>query len=123
MNTWSSKFAMTRRLLAGDSLTHFNSKAAEYKDDDGVAMEIEDSFEAAIKSVTSTILNKKALSTQKRYMRRIVRKPKEMKIRQYVARFSELNSYLESFPPYGENQCLPQDEVLEHLEFAIPNSW
>ena len=42
----------------------------------------------------------------------------------YCARFAELNKYLESFPPYaGATQCLPQDEVLEHLEFAIPNSW
>ena len=42
----------------------------------------------------------------------------------YCARFAELNKYLESFSPYaGASQCLPQDEVLEHLEFAIPNSW
>ena len=47
-----------------------------------------------------------------------------MKIRMYCARFAELNKYLESFPPYaGTSQCLPQDKVLEHLEFAIPNSW
>ena len=47
-----------------------------------------------------------------------------MNIRMYCARFAELNKYLESFPPYaGASQCLPQDEVLERLEFAIPNSW
>ena len=39
-------------------------------------------------------------------------------------RFAELNKYLESFPPYqGESQSLPKDEVLEHLEFTIPNNW
>ena len=119
----STKFAMTRRLLVGDSLTHFNDKAASFKDDDGVAIEIDDNLEASLRAVTGTILNKKALSTQKRYMRRIIRKPKDMKIRMYCARFAELNKYLESFPPYtGASQCLPQDEVLEHLEFAIPNA-
>ena len=46
-----------------------------------------------------------------------------MTIRMYCARFSELNKYLESFPPYNEDQKLPDDEVLEHFEFAIPNAW
>ena len=47
-----------------------------------------------------------------------------MKIRSYCARFAELNKYLESFPPFGGvEQKLPRDEVLEHLEFEIPNVW
>lgn len=71
-----------------------------------------------------TILGKKALLIQKRYMRRILRKPKDMSIRIYCARFSELNKYLKSFPPFqGSTQYLPADKVLEHLEFAVPNSW
>lgn len=45
----------------------------------------------------------------------------------YYARFAELNKYLESFPLYKEGhkegQNLPDDEVLEFLEFAIPSSW
>ena len=119
-----NKFAMARRLLAGDSLMHFDKMAASLTNDDDVPVEDEDNFKKALNAVTETILNKKALSTQKRYMRRILRKPKDMRIRMYCARFSELNKYLESFPPYnGPNQCLPQDEILEHLEFAIPNSW
>ena len=115
---------MTRRLLAGDSLAHFDRMAASLKDADGNPVEDEENLQKSLNAVTETILNKKALSTQKRYMRRIVRKPKEMRIRMYCARYAELNKYLESFPPYnGESQCLPPDEVLEHLEFAIPNSW
>ena len=31
----TTKFAMPRRLLTGDSLTHFNDKAASLKDDEG----------------------------------------------------------------------------------------
>ena len=108
----------------GDSLTHFNDKAASFRDDKGRVVENDDHLEASLRAVTGNILNKKALPTQKRYMRRIIRKPKDMKIRMYCVRFAELNKSLESFPPYaGASQCLPQDEVLEHLEFAIPNSW
>ena len=47
-----------------------------------------------------------------------------MKICQYFARFLELNSYLKRFPPFiGEKNMLPDDEVLEHAEFLIPNLW
>ena len=57
-------------------------------------------------------------------MRHILCKPKDVTTMVYCARFAELNNYLESFPPHnGRDQCLPDDEVLEHLEFAIPNSW
>ena len=45
-----------------------------------------------------------------------------MTMKAYYACFQELNRYLERFPPYGARQKLPRDEVLEHMEFAIPNS-
>ena len=57
-------------------------------------------------------------------MRRVIRKPVDMKIHQYFARFLELNSYLKRFPPFiGDKNMLPNDEILEHAEFSIPNSW
>ena len=103
---------------------HFDGMAGSFKDADGNPVEDEDNLQLSLNAVTETILNKKALSTQKRYMRRILPKPRDMKIRRYCARFAELNKYLESFPPYhGESQSLPKDEVLEHLEFTIPNNW
>ena len=123
LTTGPNKFSMTRRLLVGDSLSHFDRKAETFKDDNGNPVETEANFKSSLRAVTETILNKKALLTQKRYMRRILRKPKDMTTRMYCARFAELNKYLESFPPYREGQSLPDDEVLEHLEFAIPNSW
>ena len=47
-----------------------------------------------------------------------------MKTRDYCARYSKINKYLESFPPFnGKRQAIPNDEILEHLEFAIPSSW
>ena len=61
LTTSSTKFAMTRRLITGDSLTHFNDKAASFKDDDGVAIEIDDNLETSLRAAPGTILNKKAL--------------------------------------------------------------
>ena len=46
-----------------------------------------------------------------------------MKMRTYYTWYQELNRYLEDFPPFEQDQLLPDDKVKEHIEFAIPNSW
>ena len=38
-------------------------------------------------------------------------------------RLVEINSYLNEFPPFGENQSLPMDKVLEIATFALPAKW
>ena len=128
LTTASTKYAMTRRLLMGDALSQFDAKAEELRKaaeapEGGVWEETDKNLTACLNSVTEKVMPKRALQTQKRYMRRIIRKPVEMKIREYLTRFMELNKYLEQFPPFDEEQNLPDDEVMEHAEFAIPNSW
>jgi hypothetical protein len=44
-------------------------------------------------------------------------------MREFAARVSELNEYLAYFPPFDNNQSLTNEEVLDILEFAIPNTW
>ena len=131
LSTGAHKFSMARRLLVGESLSHFEKKAESFVTVQGegenqveTCNETQENFDKCIQAVTMTVFPKKSLMTQKRYMRRIMRKPKDMKTRDYCARYSEINKYLESFPPFkGKNQVIPNDEILEHLEFAIPNSW
>ena len=44
----------------------------------------------------------------------------------YVNRVLELNDQLVSYPGTGDNQDstkLPEDEILDLLEFGIPNTW
>ena len=68
----------------------------------------------------------KALQHQKRYMRRFLRKPFDMKVQDFVSRMGELNEYLTSFPsatPGIAATKLPEDEVLDILEFSMPQSW
>ena len=115
--------------MVGESLAHFEKKAESFVEVDVEAEtenrhETAENFDLALQAVTETVFPKKALTTQKRYMRRIMRKPKDMRTRDYCARYAELNKYLEDFPPFrGKAQVLPEDEILEHLEFSIPNSW
>ena len=111
---------MARRLLIGESLAHFEKKAETFVETDGegnktTCEETLDNFELALQAVTMTVFPKKSLTTQKRYMRRIMRKPRDMKTRDYCARYAEINKYLEEFPLFkGKQQVLPEDEILEH---------
>ena len=56
-------------------------------------------------------------------MRRKMRKPQNWTIRSYANRITELNEYLTSFPPFGGNQSLPDEEILDLMEFGIPRAW
>ena len=59
-------------------------------------------------------------------MRRSLRKPRNMSIRVYVNRVLEMNDQLVSYPGTGDNidgTKLPEDEILDLLEFGIPNTW
>ena len=111
------KLGMAARLLAGDPLVAFENfrKALRSENENGVNI--------VFQNLSDYIFPKKALRYQKRYMRRFIRKPKEVKIKDYVARMQQINEYLVQFPPGNEDQKLPDDELLDILEFAIPNSW
>ena len=109
---------MVRRLLQGKPLTEFESKASTFN------MEMVEHLDRCLEAVCNHIFPTAALKRQKRYMQRVVRKPPTMNIRAYYARYQELNRYLDQFPPFGNrSQMLPTDEVMEHMEFAIPHSW
>ena len=77
LTTGPSQYAMTHRLLQGNSLAQFNVKAT------ALGNETNASFKSCIQAVSSTGVLKKGLQTQKWYMCHILRKPKEMKIRSY----------------------------------------
>ena len=59
LTTGPNKFSMARRLLAGDSLSHFERKAATLRDADRNLDESEENFKKSLRAVTETILNKK----------------------------------------------------------------
>ena len=31
--------------------------------------------------------------------------------------------YLKKFPPFGAGQGLPEDDILEQVEFSLPKEW
>ena len=66
----------------------------------------------------------KALTEVKRQMRREMRKPVEMKVREYCQHLMQLNTDdIPSLPPFENNQALSSDELLDILLHGTPRSW
>ena len=117
ITTGQGKFTMIRRLITGDTLAVFNKAAQEHGNETNVT------FLQCLQDVTNHIFPQCALSFQKRYMRRYLRKPRDMPTREFVARISEMNEYLKQFPPFEDNQAIDDEEIIDIVEFGIPSSW
>ncbi len=109
--------AMVRRPLDGDALTKFNESAIATGD------ETVPNPSEVLGAVTTHVMPQRALAHQKRCMRGFMRKPLSVTTRLFVARVNELNTHSSDFPPFNDDQALPQDETMDILEFAIPSRW
>jgi len=119
MTTAVQKYACARRFLQGQALSTFNNMAEEQPN---VNMA---NFDLCLNHVNESMFPQKAYITQTRWMRRYLRKPREMKTRDYVNRVLELNGYLTEFPTPNNNQAnkLEDDEIMDILEFSLPSRW
>jgi len=72
------------------------------------------------------IFPRNALANQKSWLRRSrqARKTNEMLTRRWVARIQEINMMLPEFPPeFSQEQKLRSEDLIEILEYGIPNTW
>ena len=113
-----NKYALIRRVLHGDALTAFDIAATEDN-----RTETNENFEICCRALIKHVFPRKALVTQKRWMRRFLRKPRDMKTRHFMGRLTEMNEYLKEFPDFEENQKLPIEELMDVAENGIPASW
>jgi hypothetical protein len=125
LTTGPQQYAMARQVLQGEALALFNNKASE------LGPETVAHYSQALFEVFRTVFGKRALQRQKKYMRRGMRKIKGMRIRTFVSRLREINLHLALFPNgqaqaedwAGEGAILEDDELIDIIEFSIPNSW
>ena len=117
LTTGSAQYVIVRRILKGDVLAAFNRFATDHGDETGAHMK------QCLNDLIEHNLPKRALTYQKRAMRRFMRKPHEMSMRDFMARLTEINSYLKYFPPFAVNAELPMDELVDIGKFAFPLSW
>ena len=82
-------------------------------------------MDAVLKQVAGSVFPLRAYAIQKQAMRRFMRKPRDLSIREYVDRILELNDYLVYFPTKdGEADAtkLPDEEIMDILVFGISNT-
>jgi len=106
-----------RRLLQGDALAFFNQSAVKRVN------ETNENFYLTGNDLIMHMLPIRALSEQKCYMRRHLRKPRDVKVRDFMTRLVELNHYLDTFPPFLADQMLPDDKIMDIAEYAVPAKW
>ena len=98
---------MTRRLLKGEALQAYNTETTATG-----FTETNVTHELCMQQLFIQIFPQQALQAQKRYMKRILRKPKDVSIRAYLAWFVETNEKLNHFPPFNDDQKISKEEIL-----------
>jgi hypothetical protein len=119
-DTAEKKYAMAKRLLDGNALAVFTQSALTN------GQETDANLKKSIDDLTKHIFPKRAAQTQKRFMRRFLKKPADMTTRDYVSRVIELNGMFERFPSSANYLAvvkLDEDELLDLLEYGLPLHW
>ena len=125
----TDQLATVRSILRGDSLTCFNTYIVDhsaYINDQGVPTNIVltlDGVLAGLHAVAETVFPFRALSNQKLWMRRGMKKPKELSFRKTAAAVGRLNNSLPLFPGGTEADKFSDEEIVELLEWSIPQAW
>ena len=122
----ATRFSIARRLLQGAALATFNTKIAEYEEENDAV------FQIGLNAVRNAAFPKRAVSKQKRYMRRHMHKGITCSFKDFLHRVQEMNGYFQEMPPNvpvedGEDEVapepMPDDDLMDILEFACPTGW
>ena len=116
-----------RTILRGDSWTAFESSVQESRVNPAapavpLPLTIE-MVDTALKAVSNEVFPHRALTNQVGWMKRRMRKPATMSIRQYVASVTQMNGKLIRFPGATDSDLFDAPNLLELLEFSVPDTW
>jgi hypothetical protein len=125
----TDQLATVRSILRGESLTCLNAFIEEQSnttDAQGVVVNValtNAGVLAGLDAVAETVFPFRALSNQKLWMRRGMKKPKELSFRKTAAAVGRLNNSLPLFPSANAADKFSDEEVVELLEWSIPQAW
>ncbi len=86
--------------------------------------ETNENFDSCMQAVTMQVFPEGAYRRQKRYMRRNMRKPRALKIREVANDVAEMSEDFQYFPPeFSKSQILDDDEQADIVEGLSPSSW
>ena len=113
----NSKFRTMRRVLHGGMLTAFE-KALK---DAGLDERDSKTYKRSINGLMiAHVFGNEALFDQRNALKRCpsFKKPKDMKMKDYVARMNEINSYLSKFPTPDKSNKFSPGELAEIIEYT-----
>ena len=125
----TDQLATVRSILRGESLTCFNAfieDNSSYVNAAGVVTQVTLTVAgvlAGLHAVAETVFPFRALSNQKLWMRRGMKKPKELSFRKTAAAVGRLNNSLPLFPGGTDADKFSDEELVELLEWSIPQAW
>ena len=114
LTTGPAHFAQARTLLSGEALRTFNEKA------NTLPNATIGNCKECIKAVTEMIFPPNAAARQRIYLVQNLKKPRGITVRQFSARLSELNAYLERFP---QGQRIDDNDLRYSFFRALPKAW
>lgn len=116
----TQKFALTRRLLRGEAKATFEAKAKD------CVTEYTEDFDACLHSVAKGVFPAMSVKRQRRFLMKL-KKRVDVPIDVFIARFQELENYMDEFPPDFEGQTGVEPHAMDVqmtiLEEAIPRNW
>ena len=116
------RLGVVRAVLKGESRVALDASLSDQTDQE--AKEVTNAMvDKAIKAVGATVFPHRALETQKRWMTRAMTKPKDMSIRKTISAIGRVNKALTKFPNATANSSFKEDEVIELIEMAVPETW
>jgi len=129
INSPLDRIATVCTILHVESLTCFNATIEELKntaDDARVVMIVPLTNKGVIcriHAVAEMVFPFRALTNQKLWMRRGMKKPKELSFRKTAAAVGRLNNSLPLFLKASATEKFSDEEIVELLEWSIPQSW
>ena len=116
MTTGPAKFSLAKCLLDGGALIVLKNAAT------AVTSKTNDTFNKVIKSVTEHVFPKLACQKQKSYMRRFLKKLRDLTAKQFLECVIHINKLLERFLDPSSTTTvvkMPKDEILDFLEASM----
>ena len=125
ITTGPARFSLVKTLLNGTAATSFNNEFQELAAGETVA-----SCNACLDAVARDLFPTDAVSRERDFLMKNIRKPVDMKVRKFVGRVEEINNYLDDFPPDEDDDednpspaKLTRPELMGGLHKALPVPW
>ncbi len=116
VTTAANKYGILKTVLKGTALEVVETSMGDEQVTNAKLKE-------AIDALKKLVFPHQALQTQKRYMKKDLKKPFSMDVREFFNRVNTLNRYLHEFPGADADSHFNEEDMQEILVYAMPAMW